>query len=206
MTNPDDILGFWFGAPATTTAELQAKVKRWFVASPEFDREVALFTATVERALAGELAGWRDDPRSRLALIIVLDQFTRTLFRGEGRAFAGDATAQQLSIEVFDRELHRAFTCEERLFLVMPLHHAEELALQRRAGTLFRELVTDASADDRPVYAMACEQSEKYQDIVARFGRFPHRNAALARPSTEAEQEFLRDWAERQHPAGLRQK
>jgi uncharacterized protein (DUF924 family) len=204
MTTAQEILTFWFGEPAATTDALRAKFKRWFVASPELDREIAArFSDTVERALAGELDGWRADPGGRLALIIVLDQFTRTLFRDQARAFAGDRAAQAIALAIFDGD-HRSYSLEERLFLIMPLHHAEDLALQQRAGVLFEELAADAPADDRPVYAMGTEQSEKYRDIISRFGRFPHRNAALDRPSSDAERDFLHGWAERQHPTGMR--
>lgn len=206
MSDAQDILSFWFGEPAASADELKQKVRRWFVATPELDREIIeRFAADLERALAGELAGWRAEPRTRLALVVLLDQFSRTIHRGQGRAFAGDPLARELAIEAFADGEHRALSLDERMFLTMPLHHAEDLALQQQARQRFRELVADAPPDLRPIYAMAEEQSDKYNDIITRFGRFPHRNAALGRPSTPAELEFLRDWEERQHPTGMRQ-
>lgn len=207
MSDAHDILVFWFGEPAASVAELQRKLERWFLTNPDFDREIALrFTGDVERALAGELGEWRADGRASLALVVILDQFTRTLFRDQGRAFAGDAAAREIALELFERGLHRGFSLDERHFLIMPLLHAEDLELQKRAGQLCRELVADAPAEFRPLYARSVEQSDKYIDILTRFGRFPHRNAALGRESTEAEVEFLRDWKARQHPTGMRDK
>ncbi len=207
MSDAQEILGFWFGAPAASAAELQRKFQRWFVADPALDREIVeRFSGDVERALTGELDGWRAEPRARLALIVVLDQFARTIFRGQARAFEGDAAALALALELFDQGLDRAFSLDERLFLLMPLLHAEDAALQARAAQLCHDLVADAPAELRGVYAMAPEQSAKYSDIIGQFGRFPHRNAALGRASTEAELTFLRDWAARQHPSGMHAK
>jgi uncharacterized protein (DUF924 family) len=207
MSDAHDILTFWFGEPAAGAADLQRKFQRWYVADASFDREIAeRFAGDVERALAGELDGWSADPRTRLALILLLDQFSRTIFRGQPRAFAGDAAAQRLALELFERGLERGFALEERLFLIMPLLHAEDLAVQKRVGQLCEQLVADAPAELRPIYAMSAEQSDKYSDIIARFGRFPHRNAALGRVSTPAELEFLRDWTTRQQPAGMHDK
>jgi uncharacterized protein (DUF924 family) len=207
MNDPQDILAFWFGEPAADAAELQRKFQRWFVVNPDFDREIiARFSGDVERALAGELPSWRGEPRTRLALIVLLDQFTRTLFRGQARTFAGDPMAQELGIEAIDRGWHREVSLEERQFYIMPLMHAEDLALQRRANQLAHELVAEAPPELRGVFGMTPEQSGKYIDLIARFGRFPFRNEALGRASSEAELEFLRDWKQRQHPTGMQTK
>jgi uncharacterized protein (DUF924 family) len=201
------MLSFWFGEPAASAAELQQKFQRWYVTNPDLDREIIeRFAGDVERALAGELEAWRADPRAGLALLLLLDQFARTIFRGQRRAFEGDAVALELAIDMFARGLHREVSLEERLFLIMPLLHAEDPRTQQRAAQLCKELVAEAPPELRPVYAMAQEQSDKYMDIIARFGRFPHRNAALGRASTAAELEFLHDWAMRQHPVGMRDK
>lgn len=204
MAVAQDILSFWFGEPAASAAELKRKFQRWFVTNPDFDREItARFVGDVERALAGEHDGWKADPRARLALILLLDQFPRSVFRDQPRSFAGDEVALALTVELFDRGLHRTFSLEERLFLIMPLFHAEDLALQRRGGEQARELFADAPEEMRLIYSMAPEQSDKYKNIISQFGRFPHRNQVLGRPSTPAELEFLRDWKASQHPKGM---
>jgi uncharacterized protein (DUF924 family) len=205
MSDAQEILSFWFGPLAASPAEYQRKLQRWYVASPDLDREIAeRFTGDVERALAGELDAWRGEPRACLALIVILDQFTRTLFRNKAQAFAGDRLAQELAIELFDRGADRELTTEERFMLIMPLMHAENPALQERAGQLFEELTAEMPPDYRPFYGTGNQQSRKYRDLIARFGRFPFRNEALGRPSTPEEIEFLRDWNERKHPAELR--
>lgn len=205
MSDPQEILSFWFGPPASIPAEFDRKMQRWFVASADMDREVIeRFSADVERALAGELDAWRSEPRTSVALIVLLDQFTRTIFRNTARAFAGDPRAQQIAVELFDRGAHRELTTEERFTAIMPLHHAEDLALQARAGQLFAELTAEVPPDYRPIYGMGDEQSLKYRDLIGRFGRFPFRNEALGRASTPEELEFLHDWQARKHPVGLR--
>ena len=204
MTTPQDVLEFWFGEPALDRSALLVKIRRWFDGGPEVDRSVAdEFSELVEEALRGELDEWAQYPEDRLALILVLDQFTRTIYRDTPRAFAGDPTAQRLAVEAFDAGWHHRLGSEEKLFLTMPLVHAEQRALQERACDLMQALVDDAPPPLREVFSMAVEQSQKYCDIITRFGRFPHRNAVLGRSSTEDELEFLRDWEAKRRPEGM---
>ncbi|MDQ3370932.1 MAG: DUF924 domain-containing protein [Myxococcota bacterium] len=204
MERSGEVLQYWFGEPATEIAALRAKVARWFVGGAELDREiVARFGSLVEDALAGRLDAWGATARSRLALILLLDQFTRSVYRDQPQMYAGDATAQALAIEALDAGAAAELGVEERLFLHMPLLHAETLALQDRMRVEAERLVAEAPAWSQPVFAMSVEQAGKYRDVIARFGRFPHRNAILGRPSTAAEEAFLADWKERQAPSGL---
>jgi uncharacterized protein (DUF924 family) len=180
-TQARQILDFWFAA--RDDAGQPAYRDQWFKRDDAFDAQIAQrFGATVERALAGELDGWADNADGVLALVILLDQFPRNLFRGTARAFAGDERALRLAKQAiaqgFDRQLPRY----NRMFLYLPFEHSENLADQERSVALF------AALDDNNVarYAVA------HRDIVARFGRFPHRNAALGRPSTPEETEFLK--------------
>jgi uncharacterized protein (DUF924 family)/uncharacterized protein (DUF952 family) len=203
MSDPESILAFWFGQPATTAEEQRKKIARWYGGDAELDREIAArFTEDVERAVAGELKDWEQAPRSRLALILLLDQLTRSLYRGTWRAFASDARALHLAIDGIERFRDHPWTLDERQFWLMPLLHAEDLAAQARGVALFPKLVDDAPAELRPFYAMGIEQSNKFHDVIARFGRFPHRNEALGRVSTDDELEFLEGWAARHPPAG----
>lgn len=205
IATPEDVLAFWFGAPAADADELITKLKRWFRGGPGMDEEIARrFGATVEAALAGELDTWRETPRGRLALVLVLDQLTRHCFRGDARSWAGDAKAQALAAEAIERGLDAGLAYPERIFLAMPLHHAEDLELQRQSLAYARKLAASLPPGLASVGAIHVGQCEKYNDVIARFGRFPHRNAALGRRSSAAELEFLEGWACYAPPAVMR--
>jgi uncharacterized protein (DUF924 family) len=202
-TTPDDVLAFWFGAPATEEDALMVKVRRWFSGGTAMDAEVRQrFASTVEAALTGQLDAWADTLRGRLALILVVDQFTRNVFRDDPKTYAGDTKAQQLAVDALDQGLDRELSPPESMFLSMPLLHAEDLALQHRVAAIIQRNAAAAP----PLYAKMCamqvEQAAKYTDIIARFGRFPHRNAILGRVSTDEETRFLEDWASKAAPTG----
>lgn len=202
----DEVLEFWFGTPVTSEAEAMAKAQRWFNGGKAMDREVkARFGETIEAALTGKLDAWASTPRGRLALVIVLDQLTRNAFRGQPRTYAGDAKAQRLASEAFDAGLDQTLSCVERMFLSMPLLHAEDTALQRRSAELARSIGASAPALYARGAGMHLEQANKYLAIVTRFGRFPHRNETLGRRSTAEEEAFLLDWAEKAAPRGAPQ-
>ncbi|MGZ6143765.1 MAG: DUF924 family protein [Myxococcales bacterium] len=203
MASPEDVLAFWLGEPARSPAELRAKLQRWYQGGAALDDLIRKkFGDDVEKALAGDLDAWAATPRGRVALIVLIDQFTRSIFRDSPRAFEGDAKAQHLALEALDSVL--LYSTEERQFLIMPLLHAEDLSLQETGLHEIEAHVEAAPEELRPLYAMGIEQSRKYRDVIARFGRFPHRNAALGRTSTPEEEEFLADWAAKQAPSGMR--
>ena len=206
VSTPDDILAYWFeGAPAADAAALKRKMQRWYMGGPGLDAEIKeRFGADVERALSGELDDWAGTPRGRLALVLLLDQFTRNVYRETAQAYAGDAKAQALATEAFDQGLDRDLDLEMRQFLMMPLVHAEDLTLQERACQLMAALVEEAPVELRPAYGMGIEQTRKYRDVISRFGRFPHRNGVLGRTSTPEEKAFLRDWGDKMAPSAMR--
>src|SRR6185436_17579858 len=139
------VLEFWFGTPATTEAELMEKFRRWFAGGAAMDAEVkARFGQTVEAALAGKLDAWASTPRGRLALVLVLDQMTRNAFRGEPRAFAGDPRAQVLTREAFESGADETLSILERIFLSMPLSHAEDVELSRFGCEIARRVAAGA--------------------------------------------------------------
>ncbi len=183
MNAPDyrAVLDFWFGAPGsvhygTTRAE-------WFKKSDDFDALIRRrFLPLYEQAAAGKLARWRDSPLTLLALIIVLDQFPRNLFRDSPRAFATDAMALEAATQMVASGWHLRLNTVERQFCYLPFEHAEDIDAQRTCLQLFDAL---GNAD-------LLQWAQKHYDIVARFGRFPHRNAVLGRESTAEEIEFLR--------------
>jgi uncharacterized protein (DUF924 family) len=170
------VLGFWFGADDVERPE-------WFRADPAFDREIATrFGAAIDAALAGELDAWADTPRGALARIVLLDQFTRNAFRGTPRAFAGDALALAAARRMVREGQDDALTPMQRQFAYMPFEHAEDLEAQREGVKLI-----GAKAP-----ASQLEWAVKHHDVIARFGRFPHRNEILGRESTPEEVAFLK--------------
>jgi uncharacterized protein (DUF924 family) len=206
MATIDDVLAFWFGsAPATSSAEFGERMKRWYLGGPAEDAAIReRFGDTIERAIAGELDAWAETPRGGVALVLVLDQMTRSVFRGTRRAFAGDARAQRIAVAMLDAGTVWALAWEERHFVYMPLVHAEDAALLDRFNALFPRTLPLVPDFARPLLSDGLEQGRKYRDLIARFGRFPHRNEALGRASTAAEAEFLKTWDERRRPKEFR--
>lgn len=188
----ESILEFWFGRDDADAAEQERLVQRWFVASPEFDAEIRQrFGALIDAAFAGELANWAKTPRGWLALLLVLDQFPRNLYRGTTQAFAGDGKAQALALAGIARGDDLALPRRFRPFAYLPLEHAENLKLQEQAVSLFRRLADDPQAQPAPIFARYVDYALAHHDVIARFGRFPHRNQLFARRTTADEQRYL---------------
>ena len=183
------VLDFWFGT-TDDPGHAQAR-KAWFTKDAAFDAEITRrFAPLIEQALAGDLDGWITrpiDPLPALALVIVLDQFTRNVFRDTARAFAGDARALQTARALVASGVDRALRSVQRSFVYLPFEHAEDRSHQRTAVQLFQQL-----AHDDPARADLVGWAQRHHDVVSRFGRFPHRNAALGRADTAEEAAFLR--------------
>ena len=181
QTSPAEVLSFWFGP------QRGARRKQWFEKSDAFDREVReRFLSAHEAGAAGRFAGWREQPLDCLALIVLLDQFPRNMFRGTPRAFATDALALDAAHHALERGHDRSLLPVERLFAYLPFEHSESLADQIRACELTKPLEAFTETADTYRYAVA------HREIIERFGRFPHRNALLGRESTPEELEFLK--------------
>ena len=179
------VLDFWFGAPGSP--EHGSKRAVWFRKDAAFDASIAQrFGGLIERALQAELRGWDAAVGSELARIVLLDQFTRNVFRDSARAFAGDALALEAARAMVEAEHDRALPAQQRTFVYLPFEHAEDIAAQDEAVRLFSGLEADA-----PALQGLVDYAERHHAIIARFGRFPHRNAALGRESTLEELEFL---------------
>lgn len=190
LATPGEVLAFWFG-------DVDAPDARWFNGGAAFDAEIARrFGATIDAAVAGTLDGWAGDAGTdldgTLALIVVLDQFTRNVHRGTPRAFAGDPRALALATGLVDAGLDRRLPPLRRWFAYLPFEHAEHLAVQQRSVRLFEALAADAGAHAATL-ASALDYARRHRDVVARFGRFPHRNAILGRASSDEEAAFLRE-------------
>jgi uncharacterized protein (DUF924 family) len=175
------VLDFWFGVTAGKSRP------EWFRKDSAFDALIReRFGELHERASRRELDAWRGERESMLALVVVLDQFSRNLHRGNARAFAQDAYARECARQALARGDDRDMLPVHRLFLFLPFEHSEDLDDQQRCGELMASI--DAFEETRGI----SEWARKHLDIVARFGRFPHRNSALGRASTAEEIEFLR--------------
>jgi len=179
MVTPGDIIEFWFVAHGGAD---------WWSAKPEFDREIAeRFAETHARLSLGEGFPWRATPQGRAAEVIVLDQFSRQLYRGAARAFAQDGMALVLAQEAVAGGFDRALTIDQRTFLYMPFMHAESIAVHEAAQPLF------ATIGGNDVLKSAADHLE----VLRRFGRFPKRNAALGRISTPEEIAYIAETRER---------
>lgn len=190
MTSPDDVLAFWLGDVDERGRAPEATRAQWWTKDPAFDATIReRFEATYDD-LQRDDHPWLASREGRVAAVIVLDQFSRNMFRDQPKMYAADARAQGIVLAGLAEEADRAMGYHARYFFYMPLMHAEDLALQERCVALFRSM-----ADDFPTLTESIDQAvgyaERHRDIVARFGRFPHRNAILGRASTDEERAFL---------------
>lgn len=189
-----DILDFWFGEDQAAAWPEAAVTRRWFLSNAAQDADIAeRFGERVEAALQQELVEWEREPQARLALILLLDQFTRNIFRGQARAFDGDHRAATLTLEGLSTGMDRRLSWAAQTFFLMPLMHAEDLELQNRGVAGFENLQERVPQALREAIAVNVRFAEEHRDLIARFGRFPHRNRALGRTSSAEEQEYLKD-------------
>lgn len=183
---PDEVLAFWFG-DAGAGAPHRARTE-WFGKAPAFDAAIRSgFGALIERALAGGCDDWGRGAATAPALILVLDQFTRNAFRDTARMFAGDAAALATARRVVSEGWDRHYAASWRWFCYMPFQHSESLSDQEESLRLFGALRDD------PLAGGAWPWARRHHEIIARFGRFPHRNELLGRASTPEERAFLRE-------------
>lgn len=189
-----EILDYWFGDDHAAPWPAKALSRRWFLSNPAQDAEIReRFGDLVEAALQRELVEWERAAPSRLALILLLDQFTRNLFRGEARAFAGDHRAATLTLEGLSTGMQRSLPLAGQVFFCMPLMHAEEPELQAQSVACFERLHEQAPPTLKETLRSNLDFAHEHRDLIARFGRFPHRNDALGRESSAEERAFLAD-------------
>lgn len=195
MSEIEQVLDFWFGACGPDGALDRAKQKMWFSDGRNHDAVIRKkFGKLHRRAARGELeAEWAATPRGRIALIVVLDQFSRHIHRGKPAAFAQDPAAQRLAAAGVEQGADRGLIPAQRAFFYLPFEHAEDPALQRRGVQLFQRVATDVAPAWRKEYTSFADYAGHHRDIVERFGRFPHRNTILGRASTPEEVEFLKE-------------
>jgi uncharacterized protein (DUF924 family) len=183
---PEAVLAFWFGREGE---EGYGEFRdAWFARDPDFDHEVRdRFEDIYEEAVAGELEAWKEEARSCLALIVVLDQFPRNMFRGDARMYAADGLALAAARHAVERAYDRELSPLQRMFMYLPFEHSEDLEDQRFSVELFSMLAEETGSEEILVYAV------QHLRIIERFGRFPHRNEMLGRRTTPEEAEFLKE-------------
>jgi len=195
VSTPEEVLSYWFpeGFNEADPQTRRRQGERWMHGGPEVDREITeRFGQVLEQARRGELDHWAETPRGRLALIIVLDQFSRNVYRGSPLSYAQDEKALELALEGIDAGMDRELSFMERIFFWMPVSHSEDLALQERSVRHKEEEAADAPPHLRAMAEFGISQARAVRDVIARFGRHPHRNEIFGRTSTPEELEYLR--------------
>jgi len=188
----DAILTFWFREHALSAPQIDGRMDVWFGEDPVFDEQIAReFSRDVEDASAGRLDHWGQEPRGRLALILLLDQFRRNIYRHRPEAFAMDKTALKLCVEGAMEKKDQGLAPIERVFFYMPLQHSESRKVQQRSREIYAKLAEAVSPTYRETFETVVQFAELHADIVDQFGRFPHRNAILGRQNTPEEDEYL---------------
>ncbi len=195
---PTDILEFWFSDALQSPEQLGKRSPKWFVADRDFDNDIAAkFSELCHDALTGRLRTWEKVPRDRLALILLLDQFPRNIYRGRREAFGGDARALALAQAGIDRKQDEDLHPVEAAFFLMPLQHAEDRVVQQRSISEFARLVRRADAMWQPWLQSCHDFAVRHAEIVAKFGRFPHRNRVMGRKPTLRESVWLENGGDR---------
>lgn len=189
----EDVLTYWFGPLQKEDDYPQNQSKIWFGGGSEVDKEISnRFGHLVQNAANHELDSWKQTPRGRLALIILMDQFSRNIYRGKSQAFVYDSRVQELSLEGIALGDDLKLFPIERVFFYLPLEHAESQTLQELSVRKFQELVKSVPSSQIPIFQSFADYADRHHAIVERFGRFPHRNAVMNRESSPEEVEFLK--------------
>lgn len=194
MSHPayEEILEYWFGSSTPQPQDMEERGKLWFGADAAVDETIKTrFGALVRDAKAGGFPQWESAARSRLALIILLDQFTRNVYRGRVDAFAGDARALRLTLEGVDVGMDRELSVVDRLFFYIPLEHSEDIRMQERCVAAHEALHEECATQFKPFVANSLRYAREHRDVIASFGRFPHRNKTLGRAPTQEEAAYL---------------
>jgi len=203
MDHSRAVLEFWFGSEPLTPASFQAQMPTWFGGDEPAARAARDATITAQfgtlaaRAAAGALESWADSPRQRLALILLLDQFPRHIHRGTPRAFASDDRAAALTLDGMQKAADATLDPPRRVFFYMPLQHSETLEVHDESVAAYRRLLQESPAAWREPLAGTLDYARRHREIIARFGRFPHRNAVLERTPTPEESAWLESGGER---------
>ena len=188
----DAVLAFWFKQHSLSAPQVDRRMDVWFGEDAAFDQEIRTeFADDVARASAGQLDHWGKQPRGRLALIILLDQFRRNIYRNSPDAFALDRKALKLCVQGAMEKKDKGLEPIEKVFFYMPLQHAESAKVQAKSCELYNKLAEAVSPTFRETFMTIAQFAELHRDIIDQFGRFPHRNKLLGRQNTPEEAEYL---------------
>jgi len=188
----ETVLSFWFKEQELTAPQIDQRMEMWFSEDPVFDKEIVNeFMDDIDAASAGKLNHWAAEPKGRLALIILIDQFRRNIYRNTAKAFSKDKLALKLCVEGAMEEKDRSLTPIQRVFFYMPLQHAESRKVQAKSVALYNRLAELVSPTYRETFLTVVQFAELHKDIIDQFGRFPHRNKLLGRENTAEESEYL---------------
>jgi uncharacterized protein (DUF924 family) len=192
MERWQDVLEFWFGDTRVSSYPPAERLHLWFEKSEATDRLIeGRFGCDLERAEAGALFDWERFARGRLALIVLLDQFSRNIHRGTPRAFASDDKVLALCLDGIAQKMDTQLTLIERVFFYLPMEHSEDLSIQRCSVQTYKQLIAHAPRERISSFQSFLDYAVKHCEVIERFGRFPHRNAILGRASTPEEIAFL---------------
>ncbi len=188
----EDILSFWFMERALTAPQIDGRMDTWFGEDPTFDEQIAKeFVDDIEKASDGKLDHWAHEPRGRLALILLLDQFRRNIFRNTPEAFEKDAAALKLCVEGAMEKKDKGLAPIQKAFFYMPLQHSESRKVQSKSREVYQRLTEAVSPTYKETFETIAQFADLHADIVERFGRFPHRNELLNRENSPEEEEYL---------------
>lgn len=188
----DAVLAFWFEERELSAPQIDGRMDIWFGEDPVFDHQIKNeFAEEMDRAVEGKLDHWAKEPRGRLALILLLDQFRRNVFRNSAEAFSADKQALKLCVEGAMEKKDKGLSPIERVFFYMPLQHAESRKVQEKSCDLYNKLAEAVSPTYKETFETIAQFAELHRDIIERYGRFPHRNALLNRRNTPEEEEYL---------------
>ena len=189
---PSSIHAFWFGHSSDDAETAKQQAALWWGKNAQVDADMSRrFSSWLERAAAGALNHWEESAASLLALILLTDQFSRNIHRGKAESFASDALARRWAQLGLQPEVRQAQRPIERVFMLLPFEHSEAITDQDLSVREFEALAADAAETRRETFAGFADYARRHRDIIARFGRFPHRNAILGRPSSTEESAFL---------------
>ena len=188
----DAVLAFWFKEHELSAPQIDRRMDIWFSEDPVFDHEIEKeFADEVAKASKGQLDHWTSKSHGRLALIILIDQFRRNIYRNTAKAFSKDQLALKLCVQGAMEKADRELTPIQKVFFYMPLQHAESRKVQAKSVELYRRLAETVSPTLRETFMTVAQFAELHKDIIDRFGRFPHRNQLLNRENTLEENEYL---------------